>query len=90
MCIIKYSTIVYKHNIEKMIHFVMAVHMFSYVSPPFPSHFGRGKPPDGANWVVAEAHPQGRRLAFRLVTAAELFPRASTQRWRSYTVGLDD
>lgn len=33
------------------------------------------KPPDGANWVVAEAHPQGRRLAFRLVTAAELFPR---------------
>eukprot|EP00435_Cladocopium_sp_Y103_P066485 s381_g28.t1 len=33
------------------------------------------KPPDGASWVVAEAHPQGRRLAFRLVTAAELFPR---------------
>lgn len=33
------------------------------------------KPPDGATWVVAEAHPQGRRLAFRLVTAAELFPR---------------
>ncbi|CAE6971166.1 FUBP3, partial [Symbiodinium natans] len=38
---------------------------------------GKGKPPPppGASWVISEAEAQGRRLAFRLASPAELFPR---------------
>ncbi|CAE7553713.1 FUBP3, partial [Symbiodinium sp. CCMP2592] len=36
---------------------------------------GRPPPPAGASWVISEAEAQGRRLAFRLASPAELFPR---------------
>ncbi|CAJ1373297.1 unnamed protein product [Effrenium voratum] len=45
------------------------------VKAPEPWEETGGKPPLGATWVVSEVQPQGRRLVFRLVTAAELFPR---------------
>eukprot|EP00913_Durusdinium_trenchii_P029437 g27593.t1 len=47
----------------------------SRVSAPAEWTEGSSRPPSGAVWVVSELLPQGRRLAFRLVTPAELFPR---------------
>ena len=47
----------------------------SRVSAPVPWPSDTPPPPPNASWTVAELLPQGRRLAFRLVTIAELFPR---------------